>query len=1038
MPCGRGAIGEYQGANIRSAMMQESAAANAASRAGQAKPRVEDPSPSSGISQSQGQVNAVADAPAPVERQILTRRGGTTVWVTKSTRPWTLPLDAFVVPVSPGGAQGGQLVKTLLDDLHARHPDLEIPSLKGPGRITPEVPVALPRSDTWAASGLPARLILATAGGPERSKRASGENWTARNAGVAARAIVRLAASQGCARIAIPLLGSGAGRVRPDQVAEEVLYGILDALPADPVREITLVTLDDLAIATLADRTQMRSQSFANDLPAGQDLLNVEAEAILLRDLEPPLVVGVLGGWGSGKSFVMHLMRERISEIRALPIEDKEMAWPEDRAKRFPYVGHPYVITFDAWTYANADLWASLMQTVFGELSRQLTLEAQLKDAGANPLLGGNVWKALALMNDPERTAILEAAKTDKDGGFLKGLPKNGELSDTLWTWLGKLKNEQTTKLETARNKRFETEAQLAQARQQLDAALARRLAEETRRAAWRTVAAQAGAVLRAALRRLAPEAEAFGPKDSDQLKDARNQVLFVERLWSGPRLQVLAFAAFIALAGAGAWLATREHAATYKWLTVAVAAAGTLWRTLKRWEGWFANLSNDYQRQQQAEVAKIPSRRDAILAELPETKAVATLERDARVQRAEEVAWEERIGTPAGFVSLAEFVQTRLDASSYESKLGLMHQVQKDIASLSDCLVVYDQDEKGPDKRLFFPRGPARVILFIDDLDRCPPEQVVAVLEAVQLLVKTRLFVVVLAMDVRYVTRALEKRYEKILWRHGDPSGLDYIEKIVQIPYRVRPIDANAFAPFVRSQMHVTPRRPVVTGLPGAAHDLPEGNAPPPPPPPPPPADGGDLPLTTKVLEFSPEEYDIVRDCCALVELSPRSVKRVVNVYKLLKIVWYRGARYVEPGWDVKRAVVTLLALAARHPEPMRDLLDELSHATATGERASLSAWLRRHCQTHVKNERQSVRWMELALSLQRQDRALDGVTVSKLGAPSCNLVRSFSFLGDIGAEPDEILSTGGNRGNHQDAQKVDGARLDRRRQQPRRVRAQ
>jgi len=49
--------------------------------------------------------------------------------------------------------------------------------------------------------------------------------------------------------------------------------------------------------------------------------------------------------------------------------------------------------------------------------------------------------------------------------------------------------------------------------------------------------------------------------------------------------------------------------------------------------------------------------------------------------------------------------------------------------------------------ENVLFPRGLPRVVLFIDDLDRCPPARVVEVLEATQLLVKTRLFVVVMAM---------------------------------------------------------------------------------------------------------------------------------------------------------------------------------------------------------------------------------------------------------------------------------------------------
>ena len=56
-----------------------------------------------------------------------------------------------------------------------------------------------------------------------------------------------------------------------------------------------------------------------------------------------------------------------------------------------------------------------------------------------------------------------------------------------------------------------------------------------------------------------------------------------------------------------------------------------------------------------------------------------------------------------------------------------------------------------GNTEDVMFPRGKPRIILFIDDLDRCDePDKVVEVLEAMQLLVKTDLFVVVPAIDLR------------------------------------------------------------------------------------------------------------------------------------------------------------------------------------------------------------------------------------------------------------------------------------------------
>jgi hypothetical protein len=96
------------------------------------------------------------------------------------------------------------------------------------------------------------------------------------------------------------------------------------------------------------------------------------------------------------------------------------------------------------------------------------------------------------------------------------------------------------------------------------------------------------------------------------------------------------------------------------------------------------------------------------------------------------------------------------------------------------------------------------RIILYVDDLDRCPPQKVVEVLQAAHLLLGFRLFVVLIAVDERWVSRALARHYKEML---ADPSegehdgaatSHDYLEKIFQIPYWVRPMETQASEKFI------------------------------------------------------------------------------------------------------------------------------------------------------------------------------------------------------------------------------------------------
>ncbi|PSR15766.1 hypothetical protein C8255_21385 [filamentous cyanobacterium CCP3] len=131
-------------------------------------------------------------------------------------------------------------------------------------------------------------------------------------------------------------------------------------------------------------------QAFQNDQPGDEDKLAIEkelralADVLMMRSLEPPLAVAILGGWGSGKSFGMNLIKKHITAIRCRSLTP-EQTWSHkaDDPKLSPYVGHIYQIKFDAWTYAKSDIWASLMQTIFSELDRQLMLEKQLARLGS-------------------------------------------------------------------------------------------------------------------------------------------------------------------------------------------------------------------------------------------------------------------------------------------------------------------------------------------------------------------------------------------------------------------------------------------------------------------------------------------------------------------------------------------------------------------------------------------------------------------------------------------------------------------------------
>ena len=77
-----------------------------------------------------------------------------------------------------------------------------------------------------------------------------------------------------------------------------------------------------------------------------------------------------------------------------------------------------------------------------------------------------------------------------------------------------------------------------------------------------------------------------------------------------------------------------------------------------------------------------------------------------------------------------------------------------------------------------------AKLVIFIDDLDRCLPENVMVVLEALKLFLVESQCVFVIGVDRTVVERAIQAHY------NTDPGGLgrEYLDKIIRYPFNIPP----------------------------------------------------------------------------------------------------------------------------------------------------------------------------------------------------------------------------------------------------------
>jgi hypothetical protein len=77
------------------------------------------------------------------------------------------------------------------------------------------------------------------------------------------------------------------------------------------------------------------------------------------------------------------------------------------------------------------------------------------------------------------------------------------------------------------------------------------------------------------------------------------------------------------------------------------------------------------------------------------------------------------------------------------------------------------------------------RLIIFIDDLDRCIPENAITILESLKLYLDNSNCIFILGMDRQIIELGINHRYGK----ESKITGHEYLEKIIQMPFYIPPI---------------------------------------------------------------------------------------------------------------------------------------------------------------------------------------------------------------------------------------------------------
>lgn len=514
------------------------------------------------------------------------------------------------------------------------------------------------------------------------------------------------------------------------------------------------------------------SESEFNDPGLNSDIINVKNDwlniaqdvkaltaVMLSRDLTPPLAIGLYGDWGTGKTFFMKSLQQEVND-------------PKTKARK-KYYSNVVQIDFNAWHYVDTNLWASLTDKIIDELdayvSPEKTFESKKSDLENKLSEKENSVKELSSEQESKRKKRielkeeLEKLKIERESKpvRIKELTK-----DDIYEILG---DEQKKELE-----------------QSLDTIGYNKVIET-------------GEDLKAVL------AEASSLR-------SRMSLLVVGTLQSSNKwLIIFLLVCILILFPFLSWLLFQYFHVNNFLLSVntfiveitTVIGGGIM--IMKSGLKHVNNALNVVVHAKDKVDALLKSKREELSEEEKQkTKELQELESGIEKLKGklsttkEEIeALENKMKSLNEEYSLNHFLSDVKKSQYYKEKLGVISQVRRHFDELIDRL----KRSQTPGS-IYKPVD--RIILYIDDLDRCPENKVLEVLQAVHLMLAYPLFVIVVGVDPRWLLNSLKLGYAVLnnsktpqegqpdLWQ---PTPQNFLEKIFQIPFCLRPMSQNGFS---------------------------------------------------------------------------------------------------------------------------------------------------------------------------------------------------------------------------------------------------
>ncbi len=585
-----------------------------------------------------------------------------------------------------------------------------------------------------------------------------------------------------------------------------------------------------------------------------------------------PLAIAVFGGWGSGKSTFMDRLDAAVEGIaaRSAPADDPTT----DGGARF--VNRVVQIRFNAWQFVDANLWASLTAEFFDQLRAGGWQRADKARHGALVDKVNLHVHALAADADESRKAAIAGDKT------LLAAQKERDVA--------------------ARAAREASAAALGQALiDRLGDAYEQQKGNLTA-LGLATTGTDTGEAVETLLDVVSQTKSGLGSAKAVLNTLSKSP----KRIWTAG----LAALAAVALTGFVGWrliagFAPGDLIALFAALGAVATAAGAALPALRLVGSvakWGAGIAAEVDKADTAATRTLLEKELALRAAREEALAL----QDAATRSDRSLArYIDPGGAPNPPRLLRYVLEDDPDTKALQAEIGLIGRTRRLFQAVDD--IVRRELRKSPAERID-PEIPQRIVLYIDDLDRCTEEQVYSVLQAIHLLLAFDLFVVVVGVDVAWIEKALGKSLGVTDPDDRRKEAVRYLEKIFQVAFWLSPLDSGddggSYGRYVRALTE--PMRAATS--PAAARavreNAPSSEA----------TDASRTEITTDstritpdsdlagddqaadepaaevalaTIQLDPREIEFLASpaIAAVAASTPRSVKRLVNMYRLVRV---------------------------------------------------------------------------------------------------------------------------------------------------------